>query len=382
MKGIIIVFVLLISLVSAFSLDFYSLKDKKDKDHTQLYSPRKEVPVFTVHDLMDLKAITNQFIQNVDPKPLKKINLLARYLFNQLSDKTKGLLKAYTKDPSDLLTIKSLKARLVKDLNRIVQGKSLYSKKRFKDIPLSGITGKLLSMKLKGKDLAYLNYFLIQDAFPKVIVGWRFFEESLDPTDPKLYEQAVRPYWRRKIGETELPYPYIERQSTEDTQGKDYSLQLVIRGQAVGIDLKGQLTPRPTGLYYHFPLEQNMGDIGFLTGEMVGRKIGKRVNLSVQAKVLSTKGENKGVKLGDFNGSITFDLEDDGRLEKGYIAFFARFKTSTGKMEYLRMTGSITGSLQTAGLRIDMIDVDGRDFGTINGAFKDLKRLLLLGLRP
>ncbi|GMT49598.1 MAG: hypothetical protein IEMM0008_1137 [bacterium] len=382
MKGIIIVFVLLISLVSAFSLDFYSLKDKKDKNHTQLYSPRKEVPVFTIHDLMDLKAITSQLTQNADPKPLEKTNLMARYLYNQLSEKTKGLLKAYTKDPSDLLTIKSLKARLVEDLNRTIQGKSLYTKKRFKDIPLSGITGKLLSMQLTGKNLAYLNYFLIQDAFPKAIIGWRFFEESLDPTDPKLYEQALRPYWRRKIGEAELPYPYIERQSTEDTQAKDYPLQLIIRGQAVSIDLKGQLTPRATGLFYHFPLEQNMDNIGYLTGEMIGRKIGKRVNLSIQAKVLSTQGKNKGVKLGDFNGSITFDLKDDGQLEKGYIAFFARFKSPTGKMEYIRMTGSITGSLQSAGLRINMIDVDGRDFGTINGTFENLKHLLLLGSRP
>ncbi|HEO64834.1 MAG TPA: hypothetical protein ENI73_03090 [Spirochaetes bacterium] len=382
MKEVIIVFVVLMSIVSAFSLDFYSLKDKKDKDHTQLYSPRKEVPVFTIHDLMDLKAFANQFIQKTDPNPLKKINRVAPYLYNQLSGKTKGLLKAYTKDPGDLLTIKSLKVRLVEDLNRIVKGKSLYTKKRFKDIPLSSITGKLLSMNLKGKDLAYLNYFLIQDAFPKAIIGWRFFEESLDPTDPKLYEQAVRPYWRRKIGESELPYPYIERQYTEDTQAKDYPLQLIIKGQTVGIDLKGTLTPRPTGLFYHFPLEQNMAKIGHLTGEMIGRKIGQRVNLSVQAKVLSTQGKNKGVKLGDFNGSITFDLKEDGRVEKGYIAFFARFKSPSGKMDYLRMTGSIKGSLQSAGLTIHMIDVDGRDFGTVNGAFRDLKSLLLLSSRP
>ena len=66
---------------------------------------------------------------------------------------------------------------LVKDLNRIVSGPSIYDKGRFDNIALRPETEELLKQNPRGQQLARLNKLLLEDAYPSELAktsstGW------------------------------------------------------------------------------------------------------------------------------------------------------------------------------------------------------------------
>ncbi|MCX5910104.1 MAG: hypothetical protein NTY64_23750, partial [Deltaproteobacteria bacterium] len=75
-------------------------------------------------------------------------------------------------DDSILATLQ-LKERLVNDLNRILQGPSLYETERFASIQLSGRAKKRIEEKVRREDLLRFNRLLLQEAYPREIEKYR-----------------------------------------------------------------------------------------------------------------------------------------------------------------------------------------------------------------
>ncbi|MDH5680837.1 MAG: hypothetical protein OEZ36_04565 [Spirochaetota bacterium] len=227
----------------------------------------------------------------------------------------------------------------------------------------------------KDRDSAYL-YSPRQE---KVSNGWEFIGQNVNPNDPKIYEDPNRPsYWRRKIGATELPYKYIERDDKENSIPKNGKISLNFLGgmaKTIEVAIKGILTPRPTGLFYKYDFDNKMKDGGRVYGSISGKRIGDRVNLSVTA--ITRDGDEK--KTGGLNGSITFNLTKEGDIEKGALNFFARIQeTENGNkfMTYLRIAGKLKGKVNNPALEAYITDVDSRETGQIKGDLNSFDRLL------
>jgi MscS family membrane protein len=108
-------------------------------------------PTFTMDDPLDIPALAASFRQKQG---------LAEYLHGQLSDETRALLAAYG-GGRDM----QLKQALVRDLNEIVRGRSLYDEHLFAKVELREQTRDLLQREPQGEDLAWLNRYLLEDAY-------------------------------------------------------------------------------------------------------------------------------------------------------------------------------------------------------------------------
>jgi hypothetical protein len=97
------------------------------------------------------------------------------FLRGQLDEAVRASLSTYAaSDPS----AKAALSALVKDLNQIIAGPSIYDKTRFgKGIVLRPVTRKLIKENPQGQQLARLNKLLIEDAYaaeiaPSTLTGW------------------------------------------------------------------------------------------------------------------------------------------------------------------------------------------------------------------
>ena len=119
--------------------------------------PEIRYPAFSMDDLVELPSFAAK---------LQETNPLAEYLRGQLSVETQNLLSRYGggSDPE-------LKEALVKDLNRIVFGPSIYEADRFGEVKRRQETQALLDSRPEGEDLARLNRLLLEDAYPKELFG-------------------------------------------------------------------------------------------------------------------------------------------------------------------------------------------------------------------
>jgi hypothetical protein len=132
-------------------------------------------------DIADLADLAKKLTGKVDP--------VSAFLSDQLDDAVKASLAAYTPIPAASAPAaagatgasptddKTVKSALVKDLNKIISGPSLYDKTRFQNVALRPETQQLLSINPQGSDLVHLNKLLIQDAFPAELaqnpsMGW------------------------------------------------------------------------------------------------------------------------------------------------------------------------------------------------------------------
>ncbi len=82
---------------------------------------------------------------------------------------------------------KAAVAALVKDLNQIVSGPSIYDKARFRNVVLRPETAQLLSRNPTGQQLARLNKLLLEDAYPadlakSVTTGWEVKDGAMAST--------------------------------------------------------------------------------------------------------------------------------------------------------------------------------------------------------
>jgi len=72
---------------------------------------------------------------------------------------------------------KALLSTLVKDINQVINGPSIYEQARFSHVVLRPETGELLKQNLRGMQLARLNKLLLEDAYPAELAksattGW------------------------------------------------------------------------------------------------------------------------------------------------------------------------------------------------------------------
>jgi hypothetical protein len=99
---------------------------------------------------------------------------VSTFLRSQLQDSVKTDLAAYS--PSNA-NAKATISALVKNLNQVISGPSMYDKARFNNVTLRPETEQLLKQNPSGQKLARLNKLLLEDAYPAELekssaTGW------------------------------------------------------------------------------------------------------------------------------------------------------------------------------------------------------------------
>ncbi len=112
--------------------------------------------LFTTGDFISLPSLASQLQQPT--------NAVSAYLKSRLSATTLGFLANF---PETNASPDSLQTALVGDLNRIIQGPSVFDAPRFAGIVLRPVTRKLLAQNPAGANLVRLNRLLLEDAYPK-----------------------------------------------------------------------------------------------------------------------------------------------------------------------------------------------------------------------
>jgi hypothetical protein len=96
------------------------------------------------------------------------------FLHGRLQDSIRADLAAY---PASSAKAKAVISALVKDLNQLISGPSIYDKARFTNVVLRPETAQLLNLNPGGLQLARLNKLLLEDTYPaelakSVVTGW------------------------------------------------------------------------------------------------------------------------------------------------------------------------------------------------------------------
>jgi hypothetical protein len=96
------------------------------------------------------------------------------FLRSQLEDAVKADLATYF---SSTVDAKAVMSALVKDLNQIITGPSIYDSARFSNVVLRSETKQLLNQNPQGQQLVRLNKLLLEDAYPEELAksastGW------------------------------------------------------------------------------------------------------------------------------------------------------------------------------------------------------------------
>ena len=99
---------------------------------------------------------------------------LTVFLRSRLQDSTKADLASYSAASSNA---KAVLSALMKDLNQVISGPSIYDPARFSNIVLRSGTEQLLKQNPRGQQLARLNKLLLEDAYPSELAksastGW------------------------------------------------------------------------------------------------------------------------------------------------------------------------------------------------------------------
>jgi hypothetical protein len=121
----------------------------------------KELPGSSLLSIHDLKgsALAKRLREQNDP--------VSKFLWNELSAQVRKQLAVPDPDSEP----QSVNAPLVKDLNRLLGGSSLYEAQRFSQITLSDATRRLIERKVEADpdERLRLNRVLLEDAFPEEI---------------------------------------------------------------------------------------------------------------------------------------------------------------------------------------------------------------------
>ena len=108
-------------------------------------------PLLGPDDLLDTKGLVARLKAQADP--------MSGFVWQRLSAELRLVLRDPVVDQGPDLD-------LVKELNELIGGPSLYEPERFAGVALSDHTRLLLGRKLQGEQVARLNRFLLEDAFP------------------------------------------------------------------------------------------------------------------------------------------------------------------------------------------------------------------------
>jgi hypothetical protein len=109
---------------------------------------------------------------------------VSRFLREQLEDPLTAELGSYS--PSDP-NAKAVVSTLVKTVNSVLAGPSIYNEARFNNVVLRPETKALLRQNVRGQQLARLNKLLLEDAYPAELAksattGWVVKEGSMAST--------------------------------------------------------------------------------------------------------------------------------------------------------------------------------------------------------
>ncbi|OUL29650.1 hypothetical protein BV378_05605 [Nostoc sp. RF31YmG] len=176
----------------------------------------------TAHFLLDVGDILEPaaFISQQDA------SALSDFLREQLSSDTQRLLDAYTNPPAEPALITAL----LKELNQLLMGESLYDEQRFAAITLSAETQRLVQQNLYGKQLIRCNRLLLEEAFPSQIRK-HYIHYSVSQTSQADYQtisEAISQWQRDKPHHAVIEIidsgVYVERINIE--LEKNQSLQL------------------------------------------------------------------------------------------------------------------------------------------------------------
>jgi subfamily B ATP-binding cassette protein MsbA len=125
---------------------------------TIIFTPNasKDGPTtFSGDEIRDVSKFVNVCKEQADP--------LSAFLWQGLSNQDQTMLANY--QPSATNTVRA-KAILARELNKIVEGESIYQPGRFQGIWLRPETTNLMAQSPTGPDLTRLNRLLLEDAYP------------------------------------------------------------------------------------------------------------------------------------------------------------------------------------------------------------------------
>ncbi len=108
-------------------------------------------------DISNLAAFVRKLADKSDP--------VSAWLNDELDASAKTALAAFGPTPTPAET-KALNSTLVKNLNRVVGGESLFDTARFRGVTLRPETAALRRKNPSGPELSRLNRMLLEDAFP------------------------------------------------------------------------------------------------------------------------------------------------------------------------------------------------------------------------
>ena len=126
--------------------------------------------------VIDPEAFVSRLAGSPDP--------VSAFLRLQLEDTVKTAMAGYHASDTNA---KDVMSKLVKDLNQVISGPSLYEKARFSGIVLRPETELLLKKNASGQQLARLNKLLLEDAYPKdlsqsLATGWEVKDGAMAST--------------------------------------------------------------------------------------------------------------------------------------------------------------------------------------------------------
>jgi hypothetical protein len=108
---------------------------------------------------------------------------LSAWILQQLDEATRTQLATYTSSSPDA---KATVSALIKQLNQLLAGSSLYTASRFSGIALRPETQQLLNQNPTGQQLAHLNRMLLEDAYPELkkssTTGWTVRDNAMAST--------------------------------------------------------------------------------------------------------------------------------------------------------------------------------------------------------
>lgn len=109
---------------------------------------------------------------------------VSQYLRGQIRDSVKSQLAGFSPVSSDA---KPVISALMKELNRIISGPSIYETTRFSGVQLRSETQQLIGQDPSGPQLAHLNKLLLEDAYaseitPAAATGWTVKDGAMAST--------------------------------------------------------------------------------------------------------------------------------------------------------------------------------------------------------
>jgi hypothetical protein len=117
-------------------------------------------------------------------KLAKGSDAVSTFLCGPLDDSIKADLTSYSASNPNA---KAILSALVKDLNRVISGPSIFDKTRFSKVVLRPETEELLKQNPQGQQLARLNKLLLEDAYPaelakSALTGWVVKDDAMAST--------------------------------------------------------------------------------------------------------------------------------------------------------------------------------------------------------